>query len=530
MAVSFDEYESKKVLQRTGKKITINGSDTTGYDKTKVECFNCHKMGHFTREYKSPRSQESRPRNQDSLKKTVIVEDTSSKAMVAIDGAGFDWSYMGDDEVSTNIALMAFSDSEAVLKEMCDKKNSVLFTETKCLILSPDFKLPDENQVLLKIPRKNNMTRRKKECFDQEYILLPVLNTSSDVSSSNEEVESSPKDDAGKKLIAEPTCVKRGKIDDLECLDQQMKSTYDSKNTNSTNSFNTASPTVNTASDKDGTFQRTYGEWKFLKPIPTGIFNNAYDDGDEGAEADYNNLETIILVSPNPSTRIYKDHPKEQIIRANKRDQRGIIVRNKARLVAQGHRQEEGIDYDEVFAPVARIEAISLFLDYASFMDFTVYQMDVKSLILYGTIEEEIYTKIHVDNESAIYVVKNPVYHSKTKHIKIMNHFIRDSYEKRLIEMVKIHTDSNVADLLTKAFDVTSEQGKVQETAEHSRDDDDETLAETLLNIKRSLAKDKGKGSMQETELPKKLKKKEMIHLSLDEELAQKLYAEELAK
>ncbi|GJX09977.1 hypothetical protein Tco_0199836 [Tanacetum coccineum] len=62
-------------------------------------------------------------------------------------------------------------------------------------------------------------------------------------------------------------------------------------------------------------------------------------------------------------------------------------------------------------------------------------------------------TKIHVDNESAICVVKNPVYHSKTKHIEIRHHFIRDSYEKRLIEMVKIHTDNNVVDLLTKAFD-----------------------------------------------------------------------------
>ncbi|GKC78123.1 hypothetical protein Tco_1128897 [Tanacetum coccineum] len=64
-------------------------------------------------------------------------------------------------------------------------------------------------------------------------------------------------------------------------------------------------------------------------------------------------------------------------------------------------------------------------------------------------------TKIHVDNESAICVVKNPVYHSKTKHIEIRHHFIRDSYEKKLIEMVKIHTDYNVSDLLTKAFDVT---------------------------------------------------------------------------
>nr|GEU68104.1 xylulose kinase-1 [Tanacetum cinerariifolium] len=59
----------------------------------------------------SPRNQKSRPRNQDSSRKTVIVEDTSSKAMVAIDEVGFDWSYMADDEVPTNMALMAFSDS-----------------------------------------------------------------------------------------------------------------------------------------------------------------------------------------------------------------------------------------------------------------------------------------------------------------------------------------------------------------------------------------------------------------------------------
>ncbi|GJR06259.1 putative ribonuclease H-like domain-containing protein [Tanacetum coccineum] len=75
----------------------------------------------------------------------------------------------------------------------------------------------------------------------------------------------------------------------------------------------------------------------------------------------------------------------------NKKDERGIVVRNKARLVAQGYTQEEGIDYDEVFAPVARIEAIRLFLAYASFMGFIVYQMDVKSAFLYGTIEEEVY-------------------------------------------------------------------------------------------------------------------------------------------
>ncbi|GJR79561.1 hypothetical protein Tco_0150346 [Tanacetum coccineum] len=64
-------------------------------------------------------------------------------------------------------------------------------------------------------------------------------------------------------------------------------------------------------------------------------------------------------------------------------------------------------------------------------------------------------TKIHIDNESTICVVKNPVYHSRTKHIEIRHHFIRDCYEKRLIYVLKIHIDSNVADLLTKGFDVT---------------------------------------------------------------------------
>ncbi|GKB18844.1 putative ribonuclease H-like domain-containing protein [Tanacetum coccineum] len=64
-------------------------------------------------------------------------------------------------------------------------------------------------------------------------------------------------------------------------------------------------------------------------------------------------------------------------------------------------------------------------------------------------------TKIYIDNESTICIVKNPVFHSKTKHIEIRHHFIRDAYEKKLIQVLKIHTDDNVADLLTKAFDVS---------------------------------------------------------------------------
>nr|GEY62208.1 hypothetical protein [Tanacetum cinerariifolium] len=152
-----------------------------------------------------------------------------------------------------------------------------------------------------------------------------------------------------------------------------------------------------------------------------GVTSNSEESN--GGEADIRNMETTIIASPTPTLRIHKDHPKSQIIGPvdtpiqtrnkskqtlvdypkgvrpirtkwvlkNEKDERGIVIRNKARLVAQRHTQEEGIDYDEVFAPVARIEAIGLFLAYASFMGLTLYQMDVKSTFLYGTIDEEIY-------------------------------------------------------------------------------------------------------------------------------------------
>ncbi|GKA68230.1 uncharacterized mitochondrial protein-like protein, partial [Tanacetum coccineum] len=79
------------------------------------------------------------------------------------------------------------------------------------------------------------------------------------------------------------------------------------------------------------------------------------------------------------------------------------MIRNKARLVAQGYTQEEGIDYDEVFAPVARIEAIMLFLVYASFKDFVVYQMDVKSVFLYRKIKEEVYKELCIAFEKLMH-------------------------------------------------------------------------------------------------------------------------------
>ncbi|GJW83645.1 retrovirus-related pol polyprotein from transposon TNT 1-94 [Tanacetum coccineum] len=75
----------------------------------------------------------------------------------------------------------------------------------------------------------------------------------------------------------------------------------------------------------------------------------------------------------------------------NKLDENGVVTRNKARLVAQGYNQQEGIDYDETYAPVARLESIRILLAYACALDFKLYQMDVKSAFLNGVINEEVY-------------------------------------------------------------------------------------------------------------------------------------------
>nr|GEW35487.1 putative reverse transcriptase, RNA-dependent DNA polymerase [Tanacetum cinerariifolium] len=738
MAVSFAEYESKKVLL----------------------------------ENISPRNQESRPRNQDSLRKTVIMELTSSKAMVAIDGAGFDLSYMADDEVPTNMALMDFTDSESldkligsqitdnsktrlgftsynavappptglfappaidfsnsgieefkqpefegygpkasksvsvdtsnkikkapnaqiikdwisksdedeseeiilnyeivqhkpeqanqpknvsqnprnnrinwneiktqkldydfhdkrmvqkpVLKNMekrtvqkevrpvwnnavrtnhqnfsisrrnfapiavltksgivpvsaaskalqeqqhqnlnnnvnvvkansvntakgnkvtssvgnkvinavkcVTKKNNVLFTDTECFVLSPNFKLADESQVLLKVHRKNNMYS-----FDMKNIVPQKDLTCLLAKATNDE-----------SMLWHRVLVVKPHFKTPHELFKDQLGKFDGKS-------------------DDGIFVGYSTTSKAFRE-DARIFDDAYDDRDEGAEANYNNLETVIPVSPIPSARIHKDHLKEHIIgevnstvqirkiakqnemepkkvtqalddeswvevmqeellqfkllnvwtlvdlpprkRAigtkwvyrNKKDQRGIVVRNKAKLVAQGHKQEEGIDYDQVFTLVARIEAIrylkgqpTLGLWYPkgspleliaySDSDYAGSSLDEKSttrgcqflgsrliswqckkqtIVANSTTEAEYIatsnyygqvlwlqnqlldygynfkqTKIHVDNESAICVVKNHVYHSKTKHIEIRHNFIRDSYEKRLIEMLQ---------------------------------------------------------------------------------------------
>ncbi|KAI3758565.1 hypothetical protein L6452_06132 [Arctium lappa] len=99
----------------------------------------------------------------------------------------------------------------------------------------------------------------------------------------------------------------------------------------------------------------------------------------------------------------------------NKKDEDGVVIRNKARLVAKGYRQEEGIDYDETYAPVACIEAIRMFLAYAANKNFTVFQMDVKTAFLNGILKEEVYVSqpegfVNQDKPDHVYILDKALY------------------------------------------------------------------------------------------------------------------------
>nr|GFA47136.1 putative ribonuclease H-like domain-containing protein [Tanacetum cinerariifolium] len=175
-------------------------------------------------------------------------------------------------------------------------------------------------------------------------------------------------------------------------------------NVNSTNNINTVSLTTNVASIKDNAVDEymVYGCADDLHmPNLKEIVYSVKDKDVVQQRINHRDFQNCLFacflsqVEAKKQVWTFMDLPysKRGIgikwIYKNKKDKRGIMVKNKARLVTQDYTQEKGIDYDEVFAPVARIEAIRQFFTYASFKDFVVYQMDAKSAFLYGKIKEE---------------------------------------------------------------------------------------------------------------------------------------------
>nr|GEU78724.1 2-methylene-furan-3-one reductase-like [Tanacetum cinerariifolium] len=289
---------------------------------------------------------------------------------------------------------------------------------------------------------------RKEHDFDAKKPESVVILSSSSSAQSRKQDDQTKKKDKGKSPVESFTRYRDLNAEFEDCSDNSSNEvnavgsivpTVGQKSLNSTNTFSAAGPSNTVVSP-------TYGKSSFIDasklpndPDMPQLEDITYSDDEDvvGAEADFNNLESSIPVSPIPTIRIHKAHHVSQIIgdlslttqtrsvsRAVK-DQGGLsqmfdndfhtcmfacflsqeepkrvhkalkdpswIEAMQEELLQFKMQKEEGIDYEEVFAPVARIEAIRLFSAYASFMGFMLYKMDLKSAFLYGTIEEEVY-------------------------------------------------------------------------------------------------------------------------------------------
>nr|GEU37333.1 retrovirus-related Pol polyprotein from transposon TNT 1-94 [Tanacetum cinerariifolium] len=404
---------AKRFLKKTGRKLNLNRNETVAFDKTKVECYNCHKRGHFTRECRASRAQDNK--NKESTRRNVPIETTNSLALVSCDGVGgYDWSDQAKE--GPNYALMIYSTSSSDSEEFISKLavetlNTKTSEEVPKVVkndngvpIIEDWKLDDEDESVpqpkiekktikpnvAKVPRKKNMySVDLKNIIPKGGLCHMGLGTKAH-------------GEVGRifwHCSGACRCTGRGVGEGVRfggktswgyCLGSWSLEVWQV--------WPSRKLSIELPDDLN---------------IPELEDISIFEDTNEdvfSAEADLNNLESTFQFSPIPTIRIHKDHPPEQVIRdlylapktrriaigskwvfKNKIDERRIVIRNKARLVAQGHTQEEGIDYHEFFAPVARIEAIRLFLAFASFKDFMVYQMDVKSTFLYVKIKEEVY-------------------------------------------------------------------------------------------------------------------------------------------
>nr|GEU70747.1 hypothetical protein [Tanacetum cinerariifolium] len=229
------------------------------------------------------------------------------------------------------------------MNQFCKMKEAVniaCYVQTRVLVVKPHNNTPYEVFHGTKACDNAGQTRKEIEPVE-DYILLPLWTADPPFSENPKSPQDDgfkPSNDNGRKVDEDPR-------QESECQDQENED-----NVNNTNNLNAArSNEVNAASGNASI------KLPFDPKMPA--------------------LEYI-------STKL---------VFKNKKDERGIVIKNKARLVAQEHTQEKGIDIDEVFAPVARIKATRLFLTYASFKNFVVYQMDVKSAFLYRKIKEEMY-------------------------------------------------------------------------------------------------------------------------------------------
>ncbi|GJZ36883.1 putative ribonuclease H-like domain-containing protein [Tanacetum coccineum] len=280
------------------------------------------------------------------------------------------------------------------VSQICDKKNRVLFTSTDYLVLSNDFKLLDESMVLL---RAVFVDKANQSASTQDVSSNPARFQDDDSDSDRVAWLERSQEQRGHLLMLRrlgigvcKRCWKNFRREQVQrpflpgsIQFPTVASTVPSGEYNAYNSDSSSPSNLGNNEPSPGIFSSSsYDDELRLLKIQAGLL--ALHAEIATVQVSNRCMDYVVCLKVNMLL-------ETKWILKNKRDARGIVVRNKARLVAQGHRQEEGIDYDEVFAPVARIEAIRLFLAFASYMGFMVYQMDVKSAFLYGRIDEEVY-------------------------------------------------------------------------------------------------------------------------------------------
>ncbi|GJZ16089.1 retrovirus-related pol polyprotein from transposon TNT 1-94 [Tanacetum coccineum] len=605
-------FRAIRFIKRTGKKLDINGQRIR-FDRSKVECYNCHKNSHFARECKAPRNQENRGR--ENGRRIIKVETPTENALIAQDGiGGYDWSYQAEEEHPTNFALMAYTSSGsssnsdfevdscsktcvkayATLKEQYDSLNSDNGTEFKNSVMNQfckmkgikrEFSVAEASLAKKKWDHLGNFDGKADEGFFVTYSMVSkamrVFNKKTRIVEETLNIrflKNAPNvtrngpgwlfyvDSLSKSMNYVPVVAgNQTNVDESKASDKDGKDEQDSRSEferllqqekqtehpNSTNSINTVSThvstakpsftydapssPVNAAKTSEEHLIEQFSPFKNAFTLPdvpnvspmddnTRIFAGAYVDEDVGGQEP----KKVIQALEDPSwieamqeellqfelrkvwTLVDLPNGKRAIgtkwVLRNKKDERGIVVRNKARLVAQGYTQEEalimisallyGIIEEEVYvcqppgfedphfldkvykvekalyglhqALRAWYETLSIYL-----LENGIFKRD--DIIFWGLqgrfmleFEQMMHNRFQMSSMGELTfflestpmepnkeMVKNPKFHAKTKHIEIRHHFIRDSYEKRLIQVIKVHSDQNVIDHLRKAFDVS---------------------------------------------------------------------------
>ncbi|GJW95172.1 ribonuclease H-like domain-containing protein, partial [Tanacetum coccineum] len=302
----------KRFLKKTGRNLNFIGKETVGFDKTKVEYYNFHRRGHFARECKAPRNQGNR--DGDALRRVVPVE-TPTNALVVQNGiGGYNWSFQVEEGI-TNFCfngLINFQGYQMGLESL----------EAKIVVHEKNEVVYEEDIAFLKYDVQISKLGEAFHAVPPPYIgnYMP----------SRPDLSFAGLDDSVYKTKVSETIASKTSKDNLE----------------KPKTIRTSAPIIedwDTASDNDSYYQEIDGGFVALEMSFKGGLQKVW----------------TLVDLPNSKRSI-----GTKWVFRNKKDMRGIVVRNKARLVAQGYTQEEGIDYDE---------------------------LNVKSAFLYGNIEEEVY-------------------------------------------------------------------------------------------------------------------------------------------